>query len=237
MCVTRNTKRSKVTTLLLVRGGIVQWQSPLLYLRYCITWTHCCYECFDSHVLAGDSVCVCMCVITGYEKGKIWRRRSKWIKDSLLAIIIMISTFFLFLLAGYSEDEVDNGGQQAGSCGISYQVHTTPTLWWSVVHLPNIRLHTLSVWLHWAHHTLAVYQGIPVKVAISGWHWLVSIPILWVSMLLLFWSRRSSYYWLCNSLDVYCPVQWEYGRLNLHYAVVSKRKIKRLIDNDIVRWV
>uniref|UniRef100_A0A0R3S373 glutamine--tRNA ligase n=1 Tax=Elaeophora elaphi TaxID=1147741 RepID=A0A0R3S373_9BILA len=49
-----------------------------------------------------------------------------------------------------------------------------------------------------------------------------------------FQSRRSSYYWLCNSLDIYCPVQWEYGRLNMNYSVVSKRKIKKLIDNKIV---
>ncbi|MCP9258846.1 putative glutamine--tRNA ligase [Dirofilaria immitis] len=45
---------------------------------------------------------------------------------------------------------------------------------------------------------------------------------------------RSSYYWLCNALDIYCPVQWEYGRLNMNYSVVSKRKIKALIDNKIV---
>ena len=47
--------------------------------------------------------------------------------------------------------------------------------------------------------------------------------------------RRSSYYWLCNALDVYCPVQWEYGRLNLNYAVVSKRKIAKLINEGYVR--
>ena len=46
--------------------------------------------------------------------------------------------------------------------------------------------------------------------------------------------RRSSYYWLCNSLDLYCPVQWEYGRLNLQYTVVSKRKIQKLITGGIV---
>ncbi|VDN28953.1 unnamed protein product [Gongylonema pulchrum] len=50
-----------------------------------------------------------------------------------------------------------------------------------------------------------------------------------------FQSRRSSYYWLCNALDIYCPVQWEYGRLNINYTVVSKRKIKALIDNKIIR--
>ncbi len=46
--------------------------------------------------------------------------------------------------------------------------------------------------------------------------------------------RRSSYYWLCNALNIYCPVQWEYGRLNLLYTVVSKRKIQRLIEHKVV---
>ncbi|XP_052780975.1 glutamine--tRNA ligase-like [Mya arenaria] len=50
-----------------------------------------------------------------------------------------------------------------------------------------------------------------------------------------FQSRRSSYYWLCNVLDLYCPVQWEYGRLNLSYTVVSKRKIGKLITDGCVR--
>ncbi|KAL9888848.1 glutaminyl-tRNA synthetase [Glossina fuscipes fuscipes] len=49
-----------------------------------------------------------------------------------------------------------------------------------------------------------------------------------------FQSRRSSYYWLCNALDIYCPVQWEYGRLNMNYALVSKRKIAKLIQERIV---
>ncbi len=50
-----------------------------------------------------------------------------------------------------------------------------------------------------------------------------------------FQARRSSYYWLCNALDVYCPVQWEYGRLNLQYTITSKRKIHKLIVERIVR--
>lgn len=37
-----------------------------------------------------------------------------------------------------------------------------------------------------------------------------------------FQARRSSYYWLCNAVDIYCPVQWEYGRLNIEYTMVSK---------------
>ncbi|TMS39356.1 hypothetical protein L596_005894 [Steinernema carpocapsae] len=50
-----------------------------------------------------------------------------------------------------------------------------------------------------------------------------------------FQSRRSSYYWLCNALNIYCPVQWEYGRLNIEYTVVSKRKIQKLITTRVVR--
>lgn len=50
-----------------------------------------------------------------------------------------------------------------------------------------------------------------------------------------FQSRRSSYYWLCNALDIYCPVQWEYSRLNVNYTVVSKRKIAKLITEKIVQ--
>jgi len=50
-----------------------------------------------------------------------------------------------------------------------------------------------------------------------------------------FQARRSSYYWLCNAVDIYCPVQWEYGRLNVYYTVVSKRKIAKLIDTGVVQ--
>jgi hypothetical protein len=50
-------------------------------------------------------------------------------------------------------------------------------------------------------------------------------------------NSRSSYYWLCNVLDLYCPVQWEYGRLGMNYTVVSKRKIAKLISEKIVRFV
>jgi glutaminyl-tRNA synthetase len=50
-----------------------------------------------------------------------------------------------------------------------------------------------------------------------------------------FQSRRSSYYWLCNALKIYCPVQWEYSRLNVYYSVISKRKILKLIQNRVVR--
>jgi hypothetical protein len=57
-----------------------------------------------------------------------------------------------------------------------------------------------------------------------------------VLKLLFCFFRRSSYYWLCNAIDIYCPVQWEYGRLNIGYTVVSKRKIGKLITEGIVRY-
>uniref|UniRef100_A0A1I8BG29 glutamine--tRNA ligase n=1 Tax=Meloidogyne hapla TaxID=6305 RepID=A0A1I8BG29_MELHA len=47
-------------------------------------------------------------------------------------------------------------------------------------------------------------------------------------------DKWSSYYWLCNSLGVYCPTQWEFSRLNLSYTVVSKRKLLKLIQSGIV---
>lgn len=49
-----------------------------------------------------------------------------------------------------------------------------------------------------------------------------------------FQNRRSSYYWLCESVNTYVPVQWEYGRLNMAYTVVSKRKIAKLIQEKVV---
>jgi glutaminyl-tRNA synthetase len=51
-----------------------------------------------------------------------------------------------------------------------------------------------------------------------------------------FQSRRPAYYWLCNSLDLYCPVQWEYARLNINYTVLSKRKLLKLIQEGICAY-
>lgn len=50
-----------------------------------------------------------------------------------------------------------------------------------------------------------------------------------------FQSHRSMYYWLCDAVGIYCPVQWEYGRLNLYYSVVSKRKIAKLVEKGHVK--
>ena len=49
-----------------------------------------------------------------------------------------------------------------------------------------------------------------------------------------FQNRRSAYYWVCNTLNVYCPVQWEYGRMNIYYSLLSKRKIEKMITKGLV---
>ncbi|KAL9010266.1 MAG: hypothetical protein Q9173_004785 [Seirophora scorigena] len=46
---------------------------------------------------------------------------------------------------------------------------------------------------------------------------------------------RVSYEWLCDELEVYKPMQREYGRLNVSGTVLSKRKIIELVNNGHVR--
>ncbi|KAL2315600.1 putative glutamine--tRNA ligase [Schizosaccharomyces pombe] len=45
---------------------------------------------------------------------------------------------------------------------------------------------------------------------------------------------RVSYEWLCNALEVYCPAQREYGRLNVVGTLMSKRKIMKLVKEGYV---
>jgi len=47
--------------------------------------------------------------------------------------------------------------------------------------------------------------------------------------------RRDLYYWILDALDMYRPKVWEYGRLNLTHGVLSKRKLKYLVDSNAVR--
>lgn len=49
-----------------------------------------------------------------------------------------------------------------------------------------------------------------------------------------FMQSRASYYWLCDALEVYKPVQWEYGRLNVANTILSKRKIAELVNKKHV---
>lgn len=46
--------------------------------------------------------------------------------------------------------------------------------------------------------------------------------------------RRDSYYWLLEALDLYRPFVWESARLNLEYTVMSKRKLKQLVESQYV---
>jgi len=45
---------------------------------------------------------------------------------------------------------------------------------------------------------------------------------------------RESYEWLNDKLDVYRPMQREYGRLNITGTVLSKRKIIKLVKEGHV---
>ncbi|KAG0235508.1 hypothetical protein BGW42_005121 [Actinomortierella wolfii] len=52
-----------------------------------------------------------------------------------------------------------------------------------------------------------------------------------------FTQSRPSYYWLCDALEVYKPVQWEYGRLNVASTILSKRKIAKLVtEGHVLDW-
>lgn len=48
-----------------------------------------------------------------------------------------------------------------------------------------------------------------------------------------FINSRESYNWLCDALDLYRPVQWEYSRLNITGALLSKRFITKSIEDKV----
>jgi glutaminyl-tRNA synthetase len=50
-----------------------------------------------------------------------------------------------------------------------------------------------------------------------------------------FEDHKPLYEWYINNLPVPAqPTQYEFGRLNLNYTVTSKRKLKRLVDEEVV---
>tara|TARA_B100001758_G_scaffold215795_1_gene201674 strand:- start:1614 stop:3287 length:1674 start_codon:yes stop_codon:yes gene_type:complete len=49
-----------------------------------------------------------------------------------------------------------------------------------------------------------------------------------------FEDHRPLYDWYLKELDVYHPQQIEFARLNLNFTVVSKRKLKKLVDEGVV---
>jgi glutaminyl-tRNA synthetase len=49
-----------------------------------------------------------------------------------------------------------------------------------------------------------------------------------------FQDHRPLYDWFLNQLDVHHPQQIEFARLNLSYTILSKRKLKQLVDENYV---
>ncbi|OQR96842.1 glutaminyl-tRNA synthetase [Achlya hypogyna] len=50
-----------------------------------------------------------------------------------------------------------------------------------------------------------------------------------------FETRRESYYWLLDQLDLFKPMVYEFARLNMTYTVMSKRKLLKLVTKGVVR--
>jgi len=49
-----------------------------------------------------------------------------------------------------------------------------------------------------------------------------------------FEDHRPLYDWYLNELDIYHPQQIEFARLNINFTVLSKRKLKKLVDENYV---
>ncbi|KAK9794917.1 hypothetical protein WJX73_006674 [Symbiochloris irregularis] len=50
-----------------------------------------------------------------------------------------------------------------------------------------------------------------------------------------FESRRASYFWLLDALQLYKPVVWEFARLSLTNSITSKRKLNDLVTGGTVK--
>ena len=50
-----------------------------------------------------------------------------------------------------------------------------------------------------------------------------------------FESRRESYFWVLEALDLYRPKVYEMSRLNISYTVLSKRKLLKLVSSGFMR--
>lgn len=50
-----------------------------------------------------------------------------------------------------------------------------------------------------------------------------------------FETRRESYYWLLDELELYKPKVYEFARLAMTYTVLSKRKLLKLVTSKMVR--
>jgi len=50
-----------------------------------------------------------------------------------------------------------------------------------------------------------------------------------------FETRREPYYWILSALEMFRPNVYEMSRLNLQYTVLSKRRLLKLVNNNVVR--
>ena len=48
-------------------------------------------------------------------------------------------------------------------------------------------------------------------------------------------DHRPLYEWFCNELGIYCPQQIEFAKLELTYTVLSKRNLRRMVNEGLVR--
>ncbi len=48
-------------------------------------------------------------------------------------------------------------------------------------------------------------------------------------------EHRPLYEWFCNELGIYCPQQIEFAKLELTYTVLSKRNLRRMVTEGLVR--
>lgn len=48
-------------------------------------------------------------------------------------------------------------------------------------------------------------------------------------------EHRPLYEWFCNELGIYCPQQIEFAKLELTYTVLSKRNLRRMVNEGLVR--
>ena len=108
-------------------------------------------------------------------------------------------------------------------------VHSTSTCRKQMVHLSQLWLHTLYCRFSWKYYAFGKSSNV------SNVLLLPSITNRFIRHLetsssvqlctLEFESRRASYYWLLESLDLYHPYVWEYSRLSVTNTVLSKRKV------------
>jgi len=50
-----------------------------------------------------------------------------------------------------------------------------------------------------------------------------------------FETRRESYFWVLEALDLYRPKVYEMSRLNISYTILSKRKLLKLVNSGFMR--